>query len=105
MGITSVSEADSGATALVVLGREKIDLILSDWCMPGMHGIDLLKKVRGEDATKDIPFIMISAEAQPHLLIEAIQAKVSEYVVKPFTRQVLEENINKAFRLNNTLNS
>ena len=70
-----------------------------------MHGIDLLRKVRAEDATMDIPFIMISAEAQPHLLLEAIQAKVSEYVVKPFTREILEENIEKAFRLISVPNS
>ena len=103
MGITSVYEVDSGESALIVLGHEKIDLILSDWCMPGMYGIELLRKVKGDEAFKDIPFIMISAEAQPHLLVEAIQAKVSEYVVKPFTRQILEKSIEKAFRLSNIL--
>ncbi|HIJ78481.1 MAG: response regulator [Desulfobulbaceae bacterium] len=101
MGISSVCEVNSAEKALAVLGRQKIDLVLSDWCMPGMQGIDLLRRLRADAATKDLPFIMISAEAQPHLLLEAIQAKVSEYVVKPFTRPILEESIERAFRLSN----
>ncbi|MFZ5774429.1 MAG: response regulator [Thermodesulfobacteriota bacterium] len=95
MGVSSVLETDSGRAALRMLGEEKIDLILSDWCMRGMHGIDVLREVRANEATREIPFIMVTAEAQPHLILEAIQARVSAYVVKPFTREDLRENIEK----------
>ncbi len=99
LGFSSITEASDGKKALTVVQEQKVDLILSDWCMQVMHGIDLLREIRANEETKDVPFIMISAEAQPHLVMEAIQAKVSEYVVKPFTRDVLKESIEKVFRL------
>lgn len=99
MGITAIFEAANGKKALDILAQEKVDLILSDWCMKGMHGIEVLKRVRSAEHTRNIPFIMVTAEAQPHLILEAVQAKVSEYVVKPFTRDTLAESIDKVFSL------
>jgi two-component system chemotaxis response regulator CheY len=101
LGITRVIEARDGREALKIIGREKVGLVLSDWCMQVMHGIEVLKQIRANDATRDLPFIMITAEAQPHLMLEAVKAKVSEYVVKPFTREDLKKSIEKVFMLEN----
>lgn len=98
LGFTEICEAANGRDALSVLAERPIDLVFSDWVMPGMHGIELLRQVRGNEATRHIPFIMVTAEAQPHLIFEAIQAKVSDYVVKPFTREVLQRSMEKVFR-------
>lgn len=98
LGYTNIREAASGRQALHVLAEEQVDLILSDWVMPGMHGIDLLRKVRDNESTSQIPFVMITAEAQPHLIFEAIQAEVSDYVVKPFTREALQRSLEKVLR-------
>ncbi|MEW6595787.1 MAG: response regulator [Thermodesulfobacteriota bacterium] len=102
LGFTDIREAASGRQALGLLAKGSFDLILSDWVMPGMHGIELLRQVRGNEATRHIPFVMVTAEAQPHLIFEAIQAKVSDYVVKPFTREVLQRSIEKVFRFADT---
>lgn len=99
LGYSDILEADNGRRALRILEEERIDLILSDWCMQVMHGIELLRNVRKNEATKNIPFIMVTAEAQPHLILEAIRAQVSDYVVKPFTRDTLRESIEKVFTL------
>ncbi|HSR35615.1 MAG TPA: response regulator [Desulfurivibrionaceae bacterium] len=98
LGFANIREARSGREALAVLEQEPIDLIFSDWVMPGMFGIDLLRQVRANAATREIPFVMVTAEAQPHLIFEAIQAKVSDYVVKPFTRDALRQSMEKVFR-------
>ena len=98
LGFSEIREAASARDALALLAGCPVDLILSDWVMPGMHGIELLKQVRGNEATRHIPFIMVTAEAQPHLIVEAIQARVSGYVVKPFTREILLRSMEKVFR-------
>lgn len=98
LGFCEVCEAASARDALALLADCPVDLILSDWVMPGMHGIELLRQVRGNEATRHIPFIMITAEAQPHLIVEAVQAQVSDYVVKPFTREVLLQSMEKVCR-------
>lgn len=99
LGYSNILEADNGEKALRILEQERVGLILSDWCMRVMHGIEVLRSVRKNEVTKDIPFIMVTAEAQPHLILEAIRAQVSDYVVKPFTRQMLQESIEKVFTL------
>ncbi|MBU3937003.1 MAG: response regulator, partial [Proteobacteria bacterium] len=99
LGFSDILEAENGEKALGILEKEQVGLILSDWCMRVMHGIEVLRSVRGNESTKDIPFIMITAEAQPHLILEAVTAKVSDYVVKPFTRENLRESIEKVFAL------
>jgi two-component system chemotaxis response regulator CheY len=97
LGFKNIIEADDGTTALEVLSKEKVDLIISDWNMPKMSGLDLLKAVRGNEATKDLPFIMVTAEAQKENILEAIKYKVSQYIVKPFTPETLKEKLEKVF--------
>jgi two-component system chemotaxis response regulator CheY len=97
LGFTNIVEADDGTTAWDVLNKDKIDFIISDWNMPQMTGIDLLRKVRGSDEFADMPFLMVTAEAQQENIIEAAQAKVSNYIVKPFTAETLKQKIDKIF--------
>jgi two-component system, chemotaxis family, chemotaxis protein CheY len=95
IGFTQIIEADDGSNALKVLEKEKVDLVISDWNMPKMTGIEFLKAVRANTAFKDLPFLMVTAEAQKQNIIEAVQAGVSNYVVKPFTEEVITEKLAK----------
>ncbi len=97
LGFTNIVEADDGATAVGLLEREKVDFIISDWNMPQMTGIELLRHVRQTEELKDMPFLMVTAEAQQENIIEAVKAKVSNYIVKPFTADTLNEKIEKIF--------
>jgi two-component system chemotaxis response regulator CheY len=97
LGYGNIIEADDGTTALDVLKREKIDFIVSDWNMPQMSGIELLKAVRTTEEWKDLPFLMVTAEGQKEHVIEAVKHRVSNYIVKPFTPETLMEKINKIF--------
>ena len=97
IGFTNISEADDGKTALNMLKKQKFDLVLCDWNMPEMPGIELLKKVRADDGLKDTPFVMVTAEAQKDNIIQAVQAGVSNYVVKPFTADTISEKLEKVF--------
>jgi len=95
MGLKNVIEADDGTTALEVLAKEKVDLIISDWNVPKMTGIELLKAVRNDENLKSVKFIMVTAESQKGNVIEAIKLGVNQYVVKPFTPEVLREKLSK----------
>ena len=97
LGFNNIVEADDGSTAWEVLNKDNIDFIVSDWNMPTMSGIDLLRKVRSSEEYADIPFLMVTAEAQQENIIEAVQAKVSNYIVKPFTPETLGQKIDKIF--------
>jgi two-component system chemotaxis response regulator CheY len=97
LGFTDISEADDGKTALQALKKEKFDLILSDWNMPEMPGIELLKAVRADDELKDIPFLMVTAEAEKGNIVEAVKLGVSNYIVKPFTAETMNEKLEKIF--------
>lgn len=97
LGYKNIIEADDGSTALEIIKKEKIDLIISDWNMPKMTGLDFLKAVRANADTSAIPFIMVTAEAQQDNIIMAVKAKVSQYIVKPFTAETLSEKIGKVF--------
>lgn len=97
LGFTNTSEADDGQTALPMLQNGSFDFLITDWNMPGMSGMDLLKAVRADDALKDTPVLMVTAEAKRDQIIEAAQAGVNGYVVKPFTAAVLKEKIEKIF--------
>ena len=99
LGYVNILEAENGEKALQILEKEQVGLIFSDWCMRGMHGIEVLRSVRNNERTRNTPFIMVTAEAQPHLILEAIRAQVSDYVVKPFTRENLRKSIEKVFTL------
>ena len=97
LGFINVVEADDGTSAWEILNREKIDFIVSDWNMPQMTGIELLRRVRASEEHTAIPFLMVTAEAQQENIIEAVQAKVSNYIVKPFTAETMKQKIDKIF--------
>ncbi len=97
LGFKNILEADDGTTAWDILNKEQVDLIISDWNMPKMPGIELLKKVRADDRFKDLPFLMVTAEAQKENIVEAVKHRVSQYIVKPFTPETLQEKLNKIF--------
>ncbi|MBW1924094.1 MAG: chemotaxis response regulator CheY [Deltaproteobacteria bacterium] len=93
LGFKNIAEAEDGVTALQELKREAYGLVLSDWNMPNMTGLDLLKAVRSEESLKHLPFIMITAEGQKESVLQAVQAGVSNYIVKPFTPETLNEKL------------
>jgi two-component system chemotaxis response regulator CheY len=97
LGFTNIVEADDGTTAWDTLNKDKIEFIISDWNMPQMTGIELLRKVRASEEFSDLPFLMVTAEAQQENILEAVQAKVSNYIVKPFTAEVMKQKIDKIF--------
>jgi len=84
--------------ALKKLRNSEYGLVVCDWNMPVMEGIDLLKNVRSDPALKDMPFLMVTAEAEKEKVIEAIKAGVDNYIVKPFTGEVLKEKLEKSLR-------
>jgi len=90
-----ILEADDGSSAVEILKTQKVDLIVSDWNMPKMTGLDLLKFVRSNEPTKDLPFLMVTAEAQKENIVEAVKAKVSNYIIKPFTAVTLSDKLAK----------
>lgn len=98
LGFKNIDEADDGATALPKIQTGDFDFVVADWNMPKMSGLDLLKAVRADENTKSLPYLMVTAEALKENIVAAIQAGVSDYVVKPFTAQSLEEKINKIFK-------
>lgn len=97
IGFSDIIEAENGQDALTKLKAGGFGLVVSDWNMPVMQGIELLRAVRGDTELKTIPFLMVTAEAQKENLIEAVQAGVSNYVVKPFTAEVLQGKLEKIF--------
>ncbi|WP_417223806.1 chemotaxis response regulator CheY [Amphritea sp.] len=97
LGFTNIVEADDGSTALPVLKAGGIDFLVTDWNMPKMSGIDLLKTVRADPSLSHIPILMVTAEAKREQIIMAAQAGVNGYIIKPFTAAVLKEKIDKIF--------
>lgn len=97
LGFSNTSEADDGSTALPMLKNNQYDFLITDWNMPGMTGIDLLQVIRQDDNLKDLPVLMVTAEAKREQIIAAAQAGVNGYVVKPFTAAALKEKIEKIF--------
>ncbi|RLC23759.1 MAG: response regulator [Deltaproteobacteria bacterium] len=97
IGFTNINEADDGKSALKMLKKERFDLVMCDWNMPEMPGIELLKAIRSDEELKDLPFVMVTAEAQKENILEAVKAGVSNYVVKPFTAETIGEKLEKVF--------
>lgn len=93
IGLTDVKEASDGALALKEVEQEKFDLILMDWNMPNMTGIEALKKLKGNPAYKAIPVVMVTSESDKSHIVEAIQAGAANYILKPFTAEVLKEKL------------
>jgi two-component system chemotaxis response regulator CheY len=97
LGFKHMREAENGQMALAQLKKKKADFVVCDWNMPIMTGIDLLKEIRADDALKATPFLMVTAEAKQENIIAAVQAGVSNYIVKPFNAQTLQEKLSKIF--------
>ncbi|MBX7136920.1 MAG: chemotaxis response regulator CheY [Oligoflexia bacterium] len=97
LGFENITDAEDGAVALSKLQNSEFQLIISDWNMPNMMGIDLLKAVRADQKLKSIPFLMITAEAQKENVLEAAKAGVSNYIVKPFTPDQLQSKLTAIF--------
>ena len=98
LGYTNADEAEDGAAALAKLKSEKFDFVVSDWNMPNMTGIELLKGIRAEPSLKHLPVLMITAEARKENIIEAAQNGANGYIVKPFTAATLDEKLAKIFK-------
>lgn len=98
LGFENVGEAENGQEALNLMKKEKFDFVVTDWNMPVMNGLDLLKAIKADAALKDIPVMMVTAEAQQQNIVVAVKAGASNYIVKPFTSEVLEEKISKIFK-------
>ena len=97
LGFTNVQEAEDGVDALNKLRGEDFDFVVSDWNMPNMTGIELLRAIRSDARLKHLPVLMVTAEAKRENIIEAAQAGASGYVVKPFTAGTLDEKLQKIF--------
>jgi len=97
LGFTNVAEADDGQTALPKLQSGDFDLLITDWNMPGMSGLDLLKAVRADEKLANLPVLMVTAEARREQIIAAAQAGVNGYIIKPFTAATLKEKLEKIF--------
>ncbi|MCU0842201.1 MAG: chemotaxis response regulator CheY [Thiobacillaceae bacterium] len=97
LGFTNVDEAEDGVAALQKLRNANFQFVITDWNMPNMTGIDLLKNIRADATLKHLPVLMITAEAKKENIVEAAQNGASGYIVKPFTAAVLEEKLNKIF--------
>lgn len=98
LGYTNTTEADDGKTAWPMLQAGSFDFVVTDWNMPGMTGIELLRNIRGDARIAKTPVLMVTAEAQRDQIIEAAQAGVNGYIIKPFTAQTLKEKIDKIFQ-------
>ncbi len=97
LGYTNVDEAEDGAMALSKLKSEQFDFVISDWNMPVMDGLDMLKNIRADSALSKVPVLMVTAEAKKENIIAAAQAGANGYVVKPFTAATLDEKLSKIF--------
>ena len=97
LGYSNVDEAEDGAMALSKLKNENFDFVISDWNMPNMDGLEMLKQIRADAAIAKLPVLMVTAEAKKENIIAAAQAGASGYVVKPFTAATLDEKLSKIF--------
>ncbi|MBL6749024.1 MAG: chemotaxis response regulator CheY [Nevskia sp.] len=95
LGFLNTAEADDGRSAWALLQGTPIDFVITDWNMPGMTGLDLLKNIRADERMARLPVLMVTAEAQRDQIIEAAKAGVNGYIIKPFTAVTLKEKIDK----------
>jgi two-component system chemotaxis response regulator CheY len=97
LGYENIDEAEHGAEAYEMIQAGGVDFVITDWNMPVMDGFALLKKIKGDPALKDMPVLFVTAEAEKEKVVTAIQAGVNNYIVKPFTAEVLKEKMDKIF--------
>ncbi len=98
LGYSNIEEAENGKQALAKLKKEKFDFVVTDWNMPEMDGLSLVKAIRSDQELKHIPVLMVTAEAKKENVMEALKAGVNNYIVKPFTPEVLREKMEKIFK-------
>lgn len=98
INFTNIQEAENGQQALDMLRSDTFEFVVADWNMPVMTGLELVKAMRADQALRDIPVLMVTAEAQHENLIEAVQAGVNGYIAKPFTAEALQEKMSKIFK-------
>jgi len=98
LGLKNVREAEDGKMALQALKNKKADLIVCDWNMPEMTGIELLREIRDDNSLKEVPMLMVTAEAKKENIVAAVEAGVNNYIVKPFNAQTLNEKLGKIFK-------
>ena len=97
LGFSNIVEAEDGGAAFQMMEVNKVDFVVTDWNMPTVTGLELLRKIRADDRFKHLPVLMVTAEAKREQIIEAAQSGVNGYVVKPFTPATLQEKIEKIF--------
>ncbi|MFW6122895.1 MAG: response regulator [Thermodesulfobacteriota bacterium] len=98
IGFEDIIEAEDGTAALRLIKNDKVGLVVTDWNMPNMDGLDLLREIRQNPQTSNLPVLMVTAEGLKENVMEAVKAGVSNYVVKPFTAEVLQEKIETIFK-------
>jgi len=97
-GFANIVEAEDGCQALDIIKSNKIDLLITDLDMPNMDGIELVRAIRSDDSLKALPVLFLTADAEKNSIVEAVQAGVDDYLLKPFTMKVLEQKIRKIFK-------
>ncbi len=98
LGYSNIEEAENGKQALAKLKKEKFDFVITDWNMPEMDGLTLVREIRSDEELKALPVLMVTAEAKKENVMEALKAGVNNYIVKPFTPEVLKEKMEKIFK-------
>ena len=98
LGYSNIEEAENGKQALAKLKKEKFDFVITDWNMPEMDGLALVEAIRNDEELKHIPVLMVTAEAKKENVMKALKAGVNNYIVKPFTPEVLKEKMEKIFK-------
>jgi len=98
LGFDNIIEASDGMVAWLRLKHEQVDLIISDWDMPTLNGLEFLKKIRSDEKLKKIPFLILTAHGEKEWVIQAVQAGATNYIVKPVTRKALDEKIKPILR-------
>jgi len=98
LGYSNIEEAENGKQALAKLKKEKFDFVITDWNMPEMDGLTLVKEIRSDNELRTLPVLMVTAEAKKENVMEALKAGVNNYIVKPFTPEVLKEKMEKIFK-------
>lgn len=99
IGYTDIIEAEDGKDALVKLMTDKVDLVITDWNMPNMSGLEFARAVRSENNIENLPILMVTTRGVKQDIIEALQARVNNYIIKPFTPQLLKDKIEQTIAL------
>lgn len=97
LGYQNIDEADDGSVALAKLQKDAYDFVITDWNMPNVNGLELLRAIRSSDKLKGMPVLMVTAEALKENIVQAVKEGVNNYIVKPFTAETLKEKIDKIF--------